>query len=209
MMHLHFCMRRCTWSSSLLLLTGALLSSWTHASQEIDLERILLRFKEIYLSETTAEGTTTETTTTEVATEATTEAATTEATATSLRLSVREKAGRRRDESGTMTRRADVGRSERPDNTPCPSVEGLWMSANLETVFEASASAQAGRLDLRAIGSDWTGTMESLLGEGGPVSAFIGKPMGSAATFVGHCRVVDRVDSITGTHTHPHTRWLI
>lgn len=194
-------MRRCASSSSsssssvlLMFAAGAFLSSWTHASQANDLEWILAKFSEIYLSETIADTTATKTA-------AETATYTAPGPATRLRLSVREKAGRRRDERSTpRATTADVARSERPDGTPCPSVEGHWLSVNLDTVFEVSASAQAGRLDLRADGSDWTGTVESLLGEGGPVSAYIGQPTGgSAATFVGHCRVVDGVDSIAGT----------
>lgn len=96
-----------------------------------------------------------------------------------------------------------IARSRRPEDTPCPSVEGAWLSSNMETVFEIRATSTDGRLDLCAVGSDWTGAMEVLFGTGGPVSASISQSeTGITATFVGHCRVVDGMDSMIGTLTN-------
>lgn len=93
-----------------------------------------------------------------------------------------------------------IAQSRGPEDTPCMSAEGPWLSSNMETVFETRATGTAGRLDLRAVGSDWSGGMEVLFGPGGPVSAFISQPeTGITATFVGHCRVIGGVDSMTGT----------
>lgn len=97
--------------------------------------------------------------------------------------------------------RVTIARNGQPDDTPCLSVVGPWLSTNLETVFEVSATSLAGRLNLRAVGSDWKGSVETLFGDGGPLSAVINQPAsGTVATFVGHCRTVNGVDSITGTH---------
>lgn len=93
-------------------------------------------------------------------------------------------------------------RSGRPDDMPCPSVVGPWMSSSLETVFEVSATSLAGRLNLKAVGSNWKGAMETLFGTSGPLSVIINQPVtGTVATFVGHCRTVDGVDSIIGAYT--------
>lgn len=93
-----------------------------------------------------------------------------------------------------------LAHSKQPDDTPCLSVEGLWLSSNLETVFEVTTTAIASRLDLRAVGSDWTGAVEVLFrNSGGPLSAVISQPdTGTVATFVGYCRTDNGVDSITG-----------
>jgi len=104
-----------------------------------------------------------------------------------------------------------LARSKQPDDTPCSSVEGLWLSSNLEKAFEVTTTAMVGRLDLRAIDSDWTGAMEALFGnDGGPVTAVISQPdTGAAATFVGLCRANNGVDSITGTCKKVYRRRLL
>ncbi|KAF0766890.1 Uncharacterized protein FWK35_00026311 [Aphis craccivora] len=92
-----------------------------------------------------------------------------------------------------------VARNGRSDGTPCPTVEGLWLSTNLETAFDMRATSLAGRLDVRAVGSDWTGGAESVFGDRGPVTAIVGqRDTGIAVTFVGHCRASHGVDTITG-----------
>lgn len=95
-----------------------------------------------------------------------------------------------------------VARNGRSDGTPCPTVEGLWLSTNLETAFDMRATGLAGRLDVRAVGSDWTGGAESVFGDRGPVTAIVGqRDTGNAVTFVGHCRASHGVDTITGAYT--------
>ncbi|VVC42273.1 Hypothetical protein CINCED_3A013084 [Cinara cedri] len=92
-----------------------------------------------------------------------------------------------------------IAKSSGPEDTPCQSVEGAWMSSNMEAVFETRATTTFGRLDFCAIESDWIGGMEVLFGPGGIVSALISQPdTGVTATFVGHCRVVGGTDSMTG-----------
>lgn len=100
---------------------------------------------------------------------------------------------------GLRTRSA-MARSKHPDGTPCPTVEGPWLSSNLERLFDVTSTSMANKLfNMRAVGSDWTGKMEVLFGDDGPVSAYISQPdTGVSATFVGHCRVVNGVESLTG-----------
>jgi len=95
-----------------------------------------------------------------------------------------------------------LARNSRLDGTPCPTVEGLWLSTNLETAFDMRATSLAGRLDVWAVGSDWTGCAESVFGERGPVTAIVSQPAtGTTVTFVGHCRAYHGVDTMTGTYT--------
>lgn len=99
---------------------------------------------------------------------------------------------------------ADVVPSGRLDDTPCSSLDGPWLSVSLDTVFRITVTDTIGRLDLQAVGSDWTGTAEALFGAEGPLIAYISQTdtdTGAVATFVGHCRVVDGMDSIIGTYT--------
>ncbi|KAL4112902.1 hypothetical protein QTP88_016621 [Uroleucon formosanum] len=92
-----------------------------------------------------------------------------------------------------------LARDGRQDGTPCPTVEGLWLSTNLETAFDMRATSVPGRLDVRAVGSDWTGGAESLFGDRGPVTAIVSQPAtGTTVTFVGHCRASHGVDTMTG-----------
>lgn len=93
-----------------------------------------------------------------------------------------------------------VAPSGRPDDTPCSALDGPWFSVSFDTVFRVTVTDTVGRLDLRTVASDWTGTAEALFGAEGPVTAIISKTdTATVATFVGHCRVVDGVDSIIGT----------
>jgi len=95
-----------------------------------------------------------------------------------------------------------VARNGRSDGTPCPTVEGLWLSTNLETAFDMRATSLAGRLDVRTVGSDWTGGAESVFGDQGPVTVIVGqRDTGNAVTFVGHCRASHGVDTMTGAYT--------
>lgn len=95
-----------------------------------------------------------------------------------------------------------VARNGRSDGTPCPTVEGLWLSTNLETAFDMRATSLAGRLVVQAVGSDWTGAAESVFGDRGPVTAIVGqRDTGNAVTFVGHCRASHGVDTMTGAYT--------
>lgn len=95
-----------------------------------------------------------------------------------------------------------VARNGRSDGTPCPTVEGLWLSTNLETAFDMRATGLPGRLEVRAVGSDWTGGAESVFGDRGPVTAIVGqRDTGNAVTFVGHCRASHGVDTMTGAYT--------
>lgn len=99
-----------------------------------------------------------------------------------------------------------LARNSRLDGTPCPTVEGLWLSTNLETAFDMRATSLAGRLDVWAVGSDWTGCAESVFGDWGPVTAIVSQPAtGTTVTFVGHCRAYHGVDTMTGTYT---TLWF-
>jgi len=99
-----------------------------------------------------------------------------------------------------------LARDGRPDGAPCPTVEGLWLSTNLETAFDMQATSMPGRLDVRAVGSDWTGGAESLFGDRGPVTAIVSQPAtGTTVTFVGHCRASHGVDTMTGAYT---TFWI-
>ncbi|CAI6352327.1 unnamed protein product [Macrosiphum euphorbiae] len=45
-----------------------------------------------------------------------------------------------------------LARDGRKDGAPCPTVEGLWLSTNLETAFDMRATSMPGRLDVRAVG---------------------------------------------------------
>jgi len=95
-----------------------------------------------------------------------------------------------------------LARDGRVDGAPCPTVEGLWLSTNLETAFDMRATGVPGRLDVRAVGSDWTGGAESLFGDRGPVTAIVSQPAtGTMVTFVGHCRASHGVDTMTGAYT--------
>jgi len=95
-----------------------------------------------------------------------------------------------------------LARDGRKDGAPCPTVEGLWLSTNLETALDMRATGMPGRLDVRAVGSDWTGGAESLFGDRGPVTAIVSQPAtGTTVTFVGHCRASHGVDTMTGAYT--------
>lgn len=101
--------------------------------------------------------------------------------------------------AGLRTRSA-MARSKHPDGTSCSTVEGPWLSSNLERLFDVTSNNVTDMLfDVRAVGSNWTGKMEVLFGVDGPVLAYISQPdTGVSATFVAHCRVVNGVESLTG-----------